>query len=368
MDESPQASSVLTTARLQWQFGLWNALAAIDLNSAKVTSGHERSELLRYALEGALQTGRSDVAAQALDALAEVGDDKRELLRSLVSSGFNGLARGWLAVGESGKAEHCIRQSVGVYPERGEENLLTSMRLSQQTRDLGLSAGKNTYYGLDRKDRCLFIDCGGHDGCSVLAFLLAHPNYNCITFEPNPEFWPYYDEVPTELIRKAVYTYDGEVDFIIDPVDGDGSSLFADKRIDAKGQVENDACPRLSVPCVDVSRFVREASETYQTIVLKLDVEGAEYDILERMIEQDTLALVDRVLCEFHGRKMGWDPAREARLIEKIQETHVIEEWDAIAFSIHGATSVRAAQLRRALINSIHANRKGLQFSVEGQR
>ena len=57
--------------------------------------------------------------------------------------------------------------------------------------------------------RHFFVDCGGHDGCSVVKFLSQRPGFTCITFEPNPAFSSLYSWLPTTLMRKAVSTHAG---------------------------------------------------------------------------------------------------------------------------------------------------------------
>ena len=358
MDRSTATETALATARLQWQLGDWDALAAIEPGAPRSGErAQDRIALLDYLVQGALQTARVDLAREALHALRLAGADRSMLLRSLFSSALNSLGRGWLAAGEIEKAERCVRRSVGLYPGRGEESLVARMRFDQQAHALFLAGLPTRHFSHDRKDRRLFIDCGGYDGCSVLKFLTTEPHYDCVSFEPNPELWDYYEDIPTQLIRKAVYTFDGEIDLTIDPVDGDGSSIHPTKQIDFTQQVDNKDCPVVRVPCVDLSAFVRNAAKTYGTIVLKLDIEGAEYDILEKMLEEGTIAHIDRIKCEFHGHKMDLDRARHERIVAQLEKLCPLEPWDALAFSVKWSDSKEVHNLRRALISAVSHNR-----------
>lgn len=217
--------------------------------------------------------------------------------------------------------------------------------------------------------RSLFIDCGGYDGCSALAFLLENPHFDCVSFEPNPELWKHYDQIPTKLIKKAVYTYDGTVSLTLDTIDADGSTIIEGKRVDFKRRREDSSFPKLDVPCIDLSAYVRKMSKKYPHIVLKLDIEGAEYDILEKMLADGTLDLVERLYCEFHASKMGIAPERHDDVVSRVEALCKIHSWDALPFAVFCAKDVKnAAKCRTACIRSIRGNRERLQAAARLSR
>lgn len=81
------------------------------------------------------------------------------------------------------------------------------------------------------------------------------------------------------LSRQAAWLYDGAIGF---REDGSGSSIGV-----------GDA-----VLCFDFSRWLREL--VADEIVVKMDIEGAEVQVLEKMIEDGTDSLVDELLVEWH--------------------------------------------------------------------
>ncbi len=194
----------------------------------------------------------------------------------------------------------------------------------------------------------IFIDCGGHDGCSVIKFLSSRPGFKAITFEPNPIFSGYYGYLPTELIRKAVSTHDGTVAFTVDPVDGDGSSIIAGKDVVFDSSLSNEQCPTVNVDCVDLSRFIAEHVQADDYWCLKLDVEGAEYAILDKMIKDGTIDRVDELYIEFHWFKCGIPEAEHDRLVAELDRHTVVSLWDAGRFAIHRRNI--KSKLHRALI------------------
>lgn len=79
-----------------------------------------------------------------------------------------------------------------------------------------------------------------------------------------------------------------------------------------------------ATPMFDIAQVVRDAHENLGSpLVLKLDCEGSEYGILERLIEDGSDALVDLAWVEWHG------PDREPyrAWIEQNWKGPRMEEW-----------------------------------------
>jgi len=101
----------------------------------------------------------------------------------------------------------------------------------------------------------------------------------------------------------AAWTHDGEVRFMEDGLNG---------------QV-GDAEHWPLVPCFDLAHFIDELPN--EELVLKLDAEGAEYELLEHLIERSADARLALVLVEWHG-----GDAVRRRMIEEAL-TCPVEEW-----------------------------------------
>lgn len=317
-------------ARILWMFGDWHSLADIE-----ESSNHLDAELNNYIIAALFQLMKFDEAREKIQVDRISNTD---LVKLLISGVYNNIAKFKFIVGDIETSNDLFRKSLELLFSNNMNSSMLQARTSEQLAQLNshhrwLSRGN---VGSLQKNSKLFIDCGGHDGCSVVQFLLSRPDYDVITFEANPELWGYYKNLPTTLIRKAVYDYDGEIEFIVDPIDADGSSLIKSKKIDFTDKVKNEDCPLIIVPCVDLSRFVREKSFEYQEIILKLDVEGAEYAILDKMLRDDTLKFVSKLYAEFHGHKIGISDDEHEKLYNKVTALVEIEYWDANAFSIHG--------------------------------
>ncbi|MCF7993661.1 MAG: FkbM family methyltransferase [Chromatiaceae bacterium] len=228
--------------------------------------------------------------------------------------------------------------------------------LSDQERQIlaAFQARATPHEPLNDGEKGLFIDCGGYDGCSAIKFRIKNPAFDCVTFEPNPTLWGYYEGLPTQLIKKAAYTYNGEIKFTQDNIDEDGSSVVRRKKIDFTGQKKNSQFPTIKVECIDLAEFIAQSAQTYDKLILKLDVEGAEYDILDKLIEQDLLRHVSKLHCEFHWQKCGIPQHRHDAIVAKVEETTKILDWDALDFSVHKRGEAQA-QIRRLILRELVA-------------
>lgn len=154
------------------------------------------------------------------------------------------------------------------------------------------------------------IDIGAFNGDSVLHFV-SYPDITEIdAYEPNDYYGPLWraieDFYPDVVFHPdAVYTYNGEIDYYRRPNNLPlGSTIMKEK-------IQNTENETSKVRCVDILDIIPDAP-----FVLKLDAEGAEYDILERLIESGKHTLIDRLYVEWHDSKMTSDNfARQVTII-----------------------------------------------------
>ena len=158
--------------------------------------------------------------------------------------------------------------------------------------------------------RKIFIDCGGHDGCSVRKFINTTPdfkNWEIHSFEPNKRFHQFFDQLPTELHKKAVADYTGIINFY------QQKSYVAGGSTTLKQKQNLGQWVQYPVQCIDLSQFIISNFTTQDYIVLKLDIEGQEYNVLNKMIKDKSLAYINELYAEWHFDKLN---------IPDIQETH----------------------------------------------
>ncbi len=130
------------------------------------------------------------------------------------------------------------------------------------------------------------IDCGGNVGMSAIWFLQSYPQCRLTVYEADAELAGilkanlanagYPD---AHVLNRAVWTADGEIAFSSTGVDTG--------KIDPLGSGK--------VKAVDLA-----ASLPNEVDLLKIDIEGAEFDVLDRLLSSGTINTIRNLAVEFH--------------------------------------------------------------------
>jgi len=204
------------------------------------------------------------------------------------------------------------------------------------------------------KKNKVMLDCGAHDGCSAIKMLLMHPDADLISFEPNPTHWPHFKDIPTKLYRSAVHTFNGKILIRIDGTDGDGSSVIPNKKVHYELHEDPASTQMLFVQTIDLAEILIDLSKNYTEIILKLDIEGLEYELLNHLQKTKTLHLLSKLYCEFHYEKIGISSKSHTQFKRGIEATlgQEIEPWDALEFSLTASSADAGKKIRKSLLDS----------------
>ena len=177
--------------------------------------------------------------------------------------------------------------------------------------------------------RKVFLDCGAHKATSIKKFREEYPNsgdYEIISFECNPKFKSILENTDgITFHNKAVWIKDGIEKFYIGH--GASSSLIHGK---TRGNL--DFNNPIEVDCVDLSKWITENFDKDDYIILKMDVEGAEYKVLEKMIDEGTINYVDKLYVEFHGMRVFKTREDTKKIRTEIRGRGIpVHNWDATA-------------------------------------
>lgn len=163
----------------------------------------------------------------------------------------------------------------------------------------------------------IYIDCGTHLGQGLLEFykmFKMDPTWDIYTFEPNPYTLQLFVQYNQNFItynnikyyNNAVSTHYDTVTFNIDNRPGEGpigmgsSIMSLDTWNPTAGTNSENFNMTVEVDCINLREFVETFSKE-DNIIIKLDIEGAEYDILEDFIQHNTLDYINHLYVEFHS-------------------------------------------------------------------
>jgi FkbM family methyltransferase len=198
--------------------------------------------------------------------------------------------------------------------------------------------------------RKIFIDCGVNMGtgfsklCNTVG---VDENWEIFGFEPNEyAFDIYVEHIKSEkysflsnknfnLFQKAVWIEDGEIEFCMEglsekeynenehwkeeirkhrinyPLDrlelgvpSSGGSCIKKlhekhQRAESHEKLYEWSDPVL-VECIDFSKWIKDNFSKEDYIFLKMDIEGSEYKILPKMINDGTISYIDALVIEWH--------------------------------------------------------------------
>jgi FkbM family methyltransferase len=137
-------------------------------------------------------------------------------------------------------------------------------------------------------DHPLILDCGANIGFTVLNYKRQFPQARIIAFEPDPLFAPvlrrnlhhnHADDV--QVVEAAVWTRKEKVEWFSEGIDG--------SHIVSNGQENNKSW----VQAIDLAGYLNETVD-----LLKIDIEGAEYDVVNHLGKE--LQNVKNILVECH--------------------------------------------------------------------
>jgi len=150
----------------------------------------------------------------------------------------------------------------------------------------------------------VFIGCGYYRGRATELFKETKEYCEDFIFHA---FEPCLKENKISHKHKGVVTYhaevawlyDGEIDFYASGrKEGRANGVFSNPRAVKRGQQTV-----FKTPCIDFGKWIKDNFSKDDYIVLKMDIEGAEHDILPHMIVDGSIYYLNLAYVEFHDKK-----------------------------------------------------------------
>jgi FkbM family methyltransferase len=152
----------------------------------------------------------------------------------------------------------------------------------------------NEYYFTAENADPFIIDCGSNIGMSVLYFKMLYPNSRIIAFEPGQETFSCLadnvknNQLDSVTLHKAVVSNkEGLTDFYVSP-DNTNSLIMSTKL----GRMLNQ---KQTVQATILSKYIDQEVD-----FLKMDIEGAELEVIEELSKTKKLSLIKYMVIEYH--------------------------------------------------------------------
>ena len=159
-------------------------------------------------------------------------------------------------------------------------------------------------------------------------FHLFEPNPNCVA-HLNQELA--VDKSFLKIYPKAAGIFDGKTMLFGLASNEGGSYSQGASIIQSHNSIvySNNEEEAKEVDVIDFNNYFQDAKNNFDGIVLKMDVEGAELDLLENLISADLLRYVDVLYVEFHSQYRCDNLAntakeRELRIIHQLKKLDII--------------------------------------------
>ena len=176
-----------------------------------------------------------------------------------------------------------------------------------------------------------FFDVGYHHGEGLSWFRKQYAidkSWTVFCLEPNPACGPAFSTADNVInLPVAAWVYDGSVQLQQHEGgtgfrDGVASSITPD-------WMHPDMVSAVDVPCVDFAELLLYLTDPGDFVVVKLDIEGAEYAVCRRLLQTSAIARVRVLHVEFHQHFLALEDDRSTESLrqELARHTKVIDHW-----------------------------------------
>lgn len=178
--------------------------------------------------------------------------------------------------------------------------------------------------------RSIYLDFGANAGDTIAAQLSSCQTDFCWGFEPNPRLVASlrerFKDAPVEIVEAAAWTSDTVLPLYLGhPL---SSTLMSGKvPLENYPQFVIDYSQSVHVAAIDTSRWISEHIGEGDVVIVKMDIEGAEYEVLPSLIESGAVERIAELRCEFHPERFPQHAGRHDELVRQLEAKTRLVHW-----------------------------------------
>ena len=177
-------------------------------------------------------------------------------------------------------------------------------------------------------ENCVCIDCGANTGQETIPW--AEKGAEVHAFEPHPECFRIlkektasYDKV--YLYEKGVWHRNSTMKLYLREGAGETDVSESSSLLKSKPNVDEDSYVKVEI--IDLVEFIRELDKRVD--VLKIDIEGAEVELVQKIIDTKVYETIGLILVETHEqiKEISEDIQRLRTLVSELGIDNINMEW-----------------------------------------
>jgi len=167
----------------------------------------------------------------------------------------------------------------------------------------------------------IFLDGGTHLGGGIKSISKKegiNKDWKIYSWEANPHTYnknlndtKKYDRFNIVFFNEALSTYNGVINVQIQEQrdkhskelvnTGQGTTVLAVEDFRDPTAKAKEILKSVEIPCIDFVEWISKNTNDSDEILIKLDIEGAEYTLLEKLIESNQLYKIKKIYVEWHS-------------------------------------------------------------------
>ena len=173
------------------------------------------------------------------------------------------------------------------------------------------NGGNQLLFDVPVKSESLIIDAGGYKG-EWSSEMISRYGCKSEIFEPVPEFYDHCENYFN--INNLVKIHKFALGC------ADRKTIFNLSDNGTSEHIDSGKSKSIEINVLDVSKLFDRLGNK-QIACFKLNIEGAEYDVLERIISTNNLEKCDSFLIQFHKQPLDYQP-RYLKIQQYLEKTH----------------------------------------------